>query len=152
MNDAGTSRGGGLPHGYRGRMRYVVTEADTARVVGSGDVSVLATPRLIAWMEAETVLAAAPLVGAEQTTVGTAVRIDHVKATPVGGAVEVSAHLTTDGRARHLTFALTAVDESGQRVAGGEIDRVVVDRARFLGSLNSRPDAEEEPSGDGASA
>ena len=50
------------------------------------------------------------------------------------------------------TFALTAVDESGQRVAGGEIDRVVVDRARFLGSLNSRPDAEEEPSGDGASA
>jgi predicted thioesterase len=120
-------------------MRHVVTEGDTATAVGSGDVSVLATPRLIAWMEAETVLAAASLVGAEQTTVGTAVRVDHVKATAVGAAVEVNARLTSDAQARPLTFAVTALDENGQRVAGGEIDRVVVDRARFLGSHQSGP-------------
>ncbi|NYG08663.1 putative thioesterase [Phycicoccus badiiscoriae] len=118
-------------------MRYQVTERDTARAVGSGDVSVLATPRLIAWMEAETVLAAASLIGPEQTTVGTAVRIDHVKATAVGDAVNVTARLTGDAQSRRLTFAVTALDEGGQRVGGGEIDRVVVDRARFLGSLQS---------------
>jgi predicted thioesterase len=33
-------------------MRYEVSDADTAEALGSGDVPVLATPRLIAWMEA----------------------------------------------------------------------------------------------------
>jgi predicted thioesterase len=139
----------GLAHGYRVKVRYVVTEDDSANVVGSGDVSVLATPRLIAWMEAETVLAAASQIGTQQTTVGTAVRIDHVKATAVGGAVDVTASLMTHGQARRLTFALTALDDRGQRVAGGEIDRVVVDRTRFLQSLREPPSsAREEPSAD----
>jgi fluoroacetyl-CoA thioesterase len=36
-------------------VRYEVTDTDTAASVGSGDVPVLATPRLIAWFEAATV-------------------------------------------------------------------------------------------------
>ena len=119
-------------------MRHEVRDSDTAASLGSGDVSVLATPRLIAWMEAETVHAAAPLVGAGQTTVGTGVRIDHVRATPVGGSVDVSARVSSPGDARHLTFEVTATDDSGDKVAGGEIHRVVVDRERFLSSLRER--------------
>jgi len=72
-------------------MRHVVTDLDTAAAVGSGDVPVLATPRLVAWMEAATVVAAAPLLGAGDTSVGTAVRIRHRRATPVGQGVEVTA-------------------------------------------------------------
>lgn len=64
-------------------MRYTVTDDDTAARVGSGDVPVLATPRLIAWLEAATVQAAAPFTAAGQTTVGTAVRIEHRRATRV---------------------------------------------------------------------
>jgi predicted thioesterase/catechol 2,3-dioxygenase-like lactoylglutathione lyase family enzyme len=86
-------------------------------------------------MEAETVLAAAPLVGAGQTTVGTAVQVDHVRATPVGGSVDVSARVSGPQDGRRLTFEVTATDESGERVGGGEIERMVVDRARFLASL-----------------
>lgn len=119
-------------------MLHEVRETDTAASLGSGDVSVLATPRLIAWMEAETVLAAAPLVGAGQTTVGTGVRIDHVRATPVGRSVEVSARVASPKESRRLTFEVTATDDSGNRVAGGQIDRVVVDRQRFLESLLGR--------------
>src|SRR5271166_4631776 len=98
-------------------MRYQVTDADTAAQVGSGDVPVLATPRLIAWLEAATVQAAAPFAGPGQTTVGT---------------VEVTAEpLPIDGRL--LTFQVKAIDDSGQLVARGEIDRVIVDRQKFLG-------------------
>ncbi len=43
--------------GRRGEFDAPVTEADTAMAVGSGDVAVLATPRLIAWMERAAVLA-----------------------------------------------------------------------------------------------
>lgn len=112
-------------------MRYNVTNVDTAIQLGSGDVPVLATPRLIAWLEAATVRAAAPFMGPGQTTVGTAVRIEHRRATDVGGAVEVTAEpAPIDGR--RLTFRVMAVDDSGQVVAQGEIDRVLVDREKFL--------------------
>jgi predicted thioesterase len=113
-------------------MRYHVTDADTAAQVGSGDVPVLATPRLIAWLEAATVQAAAPFVGPGQTTVGTAVRIEHRRATHVGGTVEVTAEPSpNDGR--RITFRVKAIDDSGELAASGEIDRVIVDREKFLG-------------------
>jgi|SRR5947209_13595072 len=113
-------------------MRHEVTDADTAAALGSGDVPVLATPRLIAWMEAQTVREAQSLLGHGQTTVGTAVRIEHLRATPVGGVVEVTATPPIDVDSRKLTFSVLAVDGSGQIAAQGEIERVIVDRARFL--------------------
>ncbi|MFV0137847.1 thioesterase family protein [Streptomyces sp. HMX87] len=108
-----------------------MTEADTAVTLGSGDVPVLATPRLIAWLEAATVRAAAPFTAAGQTTVGTAVRVEHLRATAVGGYVDVSAE-PPDAAGRRLTFRVRAVDGTGRPVAEGEIDRAVVDRQRFL--------------------
>ncbi|MBR7839266.1 thioesterase [Actinospica durhamensis] len=120
-------------------MWYEVTAEDTAAAVGSGDVPVLATPRLIQWLEAATLEAARPFVDAARTTVGTAVRIQHLRATPVGGRVEVTAAVTTrpeqDVPARRLTFTVHAVDGAGQQVAAGEIERAVVDRERFLASV-----------------
>jgi fluoroacetyl-CoA thioesterase len=113
-------------------VRHDVTNDDTAAAVGSGDVPMLATPRLIAWLEAATVRVAAPFVSAGQTTVGTAVRIVHRRATPVGGSVEVVAEIQ-HRTGRRLTFVVQAVDGSGTVVAAGEIDRVVVDRERFRG-------------------
>ncbi|MEU7058768.1 hotdog domain-containing protein [Streptomyces sp. NPDC046197] len=112
-------------------MRHEVTEADTAVAMGSGDVPVLATPRLIAWMEAATVRAAAPYAEAGRTTVGTALRIEHLRATRVGGRVDVCAEPPVRV-ARRLTFRVRAVDGSGTLVAAGEIDRAIVDRERFL--------------------
>ncbi|QMU70563.1 thioesterase family protein [Streptacidiphilus sp. P02-A3a] len=113
-------------------MRYEVTEADTASALGSGDVPVLATPRLIAWLEAATVASAAPLLrAASQTTVGTAVRVQHRRPTRVGGWVEVAAEPSATSGDR-LTFTVRATDGSGRVVAEGEIDRAVVDREQFL--------------------
>ncbi|MFJ8094780.1 thioesterase family protein [Streptomyces griseofuscus] len=109
-----------------------VTDADTARALGSGEVPVLGTPRLIAWLEAATVRAAAPFTGPGETTVGTAVRVRHLRATHVGGRVEVTARPPARTGARRLTFAVRAVDAAGLPVAEGEIDRAVVDRRRFL--------------------
>jgi predicted thioesterase len=112
-------------------MRHEVTDADTAAALGSGDVPVLGTPRLIAWMEAATVQAAAASLNPGQTTVGTSIRIEHRRATVVGDRVEVTA-TPPRGRSRLLTFDVLAVDGAGQVVASGEIDRVIVDRNRFL--------------------
>ncbi|WP_406176183.1 thioesterase family protein [Streptomyces sp. NBC_00996] len=109
-----------------------MTDADTAVTLGSGDVPVLSTPRLIAWMEAATVHAAAPFTGTGQTTVGTAVRIEHLRAIRVGGRVDVIAEPPAAAAGRRLTFLVRALGGSGELVAAGEIDRVIVDRQRFL--------------------
>ncbi|MFZ0834793.1 MAG: thioesterase, partial [Mycobacterium sp.] len=108
------------------------TDADTATSVGSGDVPVLATPRLIAWLEAATVQSAAPFLAPGQTTVGIAVRVEHLRATRVGGAVEVFAEPPSAPAGRALTFAVRAADDTGRLVATGEIDRAIVDREKFL--------------------
>ncbi|QTE02874.1 thioesterase family protein [Streptomyces cyanogenus] len=113
-------------------MHHEVTDDDTAVRLGSGDVPVLATPRLIAWMEAATVRAAVPFLGPGQTSVGTAVRVEHLRATRVGGQVEVTAEPASAPAGRRLSFAVRAVDGSGRVVATGEIERAVVDRRRFL--------------------
>lgn len=117
--------------------RYEVTDADTATALGSGDVPMLATPRLIAWMEAATVQGAAQFVETDQTTVGTAVRIEHRRATPVGRSVEVIAEPPSSPSGRRLTFTVRAFGRSGELVAAGEIDRAIVDRKSFLEATSS---------------
>jgi predicted thioesterase len=50
----------------------------------------------------------------------------------VGGTVEVIAERPA-AVGRRLTFQARAIDDSGQLVATGEIDRAIVDRKQFLG-------------------
>ena len=108
----------------------IVSPADTAAAIGSGDVEVLATPRLIALAEAATVDALVGQLDESSTSVGMRIRVDHLQPTPVGAAVTAEAVLDKiDGR--RLTFTVTVTD-SGGLVAAGKITRAVVDRARFL--------------------
>lgn len=119
-------------------LTFVVTPTDTALAVGSGDVPVLGTPRLIAWLEAATVAATHELyvdpLATGQTSVGTRVDVEHSAATPVGARVTVTADLAhRDGRL--LRFTVSAQHDVGDGdvvVAQGTITRVVVDRERFI--------------------
>ena len=70
-------------------LRFTVTEQDTALALGSGDVPVLATPRLLAWMEQASVVAVAPSLDGSSTSVGVEVWMRHRRATAVGRTVEV---------------------------------------------------------------
>jgi fluoroacetyl-CoA thioesterase len=84
----------GLAVGLRATVRHVVTEADTAIRAGSGDVPVLATPRLLALAEAACVAALESHLGAGMTSVGTGVALEHRRPSPVGTDIEVEAELT----------------------------------------------------------
>src|SRR5713226_6371006 len=84
----------GLAVGLRATVRHVVTEADTAIRAGSGDVPVLATPRLLALAEAACVAALESHLDAGMTSVGTGVALEHRRASPVGTEIEVEAELT----------------------------------------------------------
>jgi fluoroacetyl-CoA thioesterase len=113
-------------------VTHTVTEADTARALGSGDLDVLGTPRVLAWLEEAT--CAALELGAGQTSVGTRVELEHLAASPVGDVVSATATAVhTDGRL--VRFQVAAHDSAGVLLATGEVRRVVVDRERFLGRI-----------------
>ncbi len=119
-----------LQPGLSARVELTVTDADTAQALGSGDVPVLATPRVLALAEAATVAALAARLDSGQTTVGTRVELDHVAATAVGRHVTALAILAkVDGR--RLLFDIV-VRDGEELVAEGRVERVMVDRQRFL--------------------
>jgi len=97
----------GLAVGLRATVRHVVTEADTAIQAGSGDVPVLATPRLLALAEAACVAALESHLDDGMTSVGTRVALEHRRASPVGTEIEVEAELT-ELAGRRLVFGFVA--------------------------------------------
>lgn len=116
--------------GLKGEARLTVGEADTARALGSGDVDVLGTPRLVALFEQATVEALSGMLDDDQTSVGMRVQIDHLQPTPIGAEVVVEAHLEKI-EGRRISFTVTASD-SGGLVAAGKVTRVLVDRVKFM--------------------
>jgi len=114
--------------------RYIVGEDDTALVVGSGDLPVLATPRLIAWMENTAMRSVAQTLGDNETTVGGKIDVSHLRPSAVGTEVIVTAVLdNAEGRKR--TFSVVAKDSEGV-IAEGMHVRFVVDRERFMEKLH----------------
>jgi predicted thioesterase len=125
-----------------GRVTFTVGSDDLATALGSGDVPVLATPRLIAWLEAATLAAAAPHLPPGHTSVGTAIEVDHVTASPLGALVTASA-VIRQSESRQFVFEVEAVHEVDGRaavvIAHGTVIRAVVERERFLARAGVAP-------------
>jgi fluoroacetyl-CoA thioesterase len=115
--------------GLVGERDIQVTPEHTARHLGSGNVSVLATPEMIRLMEGAAVRAVDPLLPEGYQTVGVHVDVDHLAATPLGMKVRVRAELLqVDGR--KLTFHVEAFDEV-EKVGEGTHQRMIIDLAKF---------------------
>jgi fluoroacetyl-CoA thioesterase len=119
-----------LASGLTASITLKVEEGDTALALGSGDVPVLATPRLVALLEQASLEAIGARLGADKTSVGYEVQLAHLSPTPVGS--EVTAEATLESvEGRRLTFRVSVTDARGL-VAAGRITRVVVVRDRFI--------------------
>ena len=70
--------------GLTGRTTVEVTQDDTAATLRSGDVPVLATPRLVGLCEEACVQAIRGALPAGLTTVGMRVQFDHLAPTGIG--------------------------------------------------------------------
>jgi predicted thioesterase len=111
-------------------VELTVADADTAIAIKSGDVPVLATPRVIALCEEAAVKALSGELNAAETSVGMQVQLDHLAPTAVGHVVIAEATVEKVN-GRRITFTVSVSDERGL-IAVGRVTRVVVDIDRFL--------------------
>ena len=125
-----------LTIGIKGQAEMLVTDAVTARNVGSGTVAVLATPMMIALMEKTCLQSVRPFLKEGQDTVGTRVDVSHTAATPVGMTVRCESELVEIDR-RRLVFRVTARDDAGV-VGEGLHERFIIDIAKFQAKALTR--------------
>jgi fluoroacetyl-CoA thioesterase len=124
--------------GIEGTATLEVTPASTAIALGSGDLPVLGTPRLIALMEEAACAALADVLLPESTTVGIHVDVRHSVASPLGASVTATAQVT-DIDGTRILFDVTATHRRGDEtveIGRGTHRRVVVDRAAFLARVD----------------
>ncbi len=130
-----TSAGHGPHAGLSAQLELTVDDEDTAEHFHSGDVPVLATPRLLALCEEAAISALDGHLSDSQTSVATRVQFDHLAPVAVGSVVLAEATLVkVEGR--RLIFTVSAArleNDGGGLVGAGRVTRVVVDRAAFLG-------------------
>jgi fluoroacetyl-CoA thioesterase len=113
-----------------------VTAGQTARHLGSGGIEVYATPAMIALIEAAAVAAIDPLLPEGQASVGMALDVRHLAATPLGEQVHARAEVTAvDGR--RVTFHVEAWD-AHEQIGEGTHTRFVIDVARFMKRLDEK--------------
>jgi len=122
--------------GMQSEQTFLVEEKYTAGHIGSGSLRVLATPSMIAFMERVAANFMQSQLPPGSSSVGVAVDVRHLAATPVGCTVRVTCEVTAiDGR--RVDFAVEAWDEF-EKVGEGRHRRVVIDVERFLKRLEAK--------------
>jgi predicted thioesterase len=118
--------------GLSGEREVIVTDAMVTTHAGGGRGGVLTTPAVIGLMEGVAQEVTRPYLPRDCTTVGFEISVRHLRPTPLGMAVRVSAELLeVDGR--KLLFKVEAHNEKGL-VATGTLRRTIV----RLGQLDER--------------
>ena len=122
--------------GLNGKSEMVVKEEDLVSQLGSIDVDVLSTPRLIQLMEAAAIKAIQEFMPPNQLSLGTHVKIKHLSPTPLG--VKVVAHaILKEVNENRLIFLVDAYDEM-EKVAEGEHERLLVSKEGFLQKVKKK--------------
>lgn len=112
----------------------ITVEANqTAEFLGSGNLPVFSTPAMIALMENTAIKCLSDLPEGN-TSVGTSISVNHLKASPIGATIRCTATITaTEGR--KYTFHVSATDEAENLIGEGTHDRMVVNLEKFMSKI-----------------
>lgn len=122
--------------GIKNSLERTVTENNTAVSMGSGTLSVFATPAMVALIEETAWRSVVPYLDEGQATVGTGLNISHVSPTPLGMTVKCETELIeVDGR--KLKFKAEVFDETGL-IGTGTHERFIINASKFQAKADSK--------------
>ncbi len=115
--------------GTRFRQEWVVTEEMLAKNVRSGAVEVFATPMMVALIESTASDCLQQFLELGTISVGLAISVTHIAATPLGMKVYAEAEITAV-EGRRVDFKVTAFDET-EKISEGTHSRVYLNQQKF---------------------
>jgi len=119
-----------IPIGTRAEVTNFVEHRHTLASLSPELPAVLATPWMIGWMEHACFQAQKPFCEDGETTVGTAIHVDHRAPTTIGQTVVAEAVLErVEGR--FFIYRVTARNEQ-QPIGSGTVHRAVVNVKKFM--------------------
>jgi fluoroacetyl-CoA thioesterase len=110
--------------GLTGEFQFIVETKHAIEFAEGGMPAVLSTPSLIGLIERTARQALAPLLDANERTVGTEIEMRHLAPTPVGATVTITVRVIR-AEGREVTFAVEARDEH-ETIARGVHKRAVI--------------------------
>ncbi|MFI5268486.1 MAG: thioesterase family protein [Chloroflexota bacterium] len=128
------------PVGSSSESQHIVTEADTAHAWGNTNVHVLATPRLLQWIEQTTGMLWRGYRDPEQEALlGTEFCFKHLGPALPGATVTIRASVTEVDR-RRVRYRFEAFDHAGP-ICEGSSENFIMPMDRHLQRLEQRRQA-----------
>ncbi|BAL62118.1 hypothetical protein QQG09_01635 [Melissococcus plutonius] len=115
---------------------YLVNEKDTAKEMGSGDLEVLATPKVVAMVENTAKDYLNNKLSEYETSVGIAIELNHLKPSMVGAVIQVK--LLEISQNKNKTYFQFEVYENQCLIAKGTHTRATVITQDFLTNLEKK--------------
>ena len=117
------------------KQNYLVQDNNTAKFMGSGDLKVLATPSLVAFMENAAKNYLNTFLSDELGSVGSNININHLAPTLVGKEITVQGKVTEIIKEKIIIFSLEAF-EADKKIGDVTHTRVIINNEKFLNKLS----------------
>jgi predicted thioesterase len=115
--------------GKAASVGVIVDEFSTAIAAKSGSLPVFATPMMVALMEHAACECLAGYLDEGQTSVGSAISVEHTAPSPLGAIITATAVIESVS-GRKVEFSVSASDNAGE-IGKGAHTRIIVDGERL---------------------
>ena len=117
------------------RQNYLVSENNTAKYIGSGDLNVLATPSLVAFMENSAKTFLNSFLTQDLGSVGSNININHIAPTLINKEITILGEITEIIKDKIVIFNLEAF-EGEKKIGDASHTREIINNEKFINKLN----------------
>ena len=115
--------------------KYTILEENSAKNMGSGDLDVLSTPSLVAFMENAAKNYLNNFLTQELGSVGSNININHLAPTLIGNTITITGKVTEIIKDKIINFSIEAY-EGNKKIGTANHTRVIINNNKFIEKIS----------------
>ena len=115
--------------------KYTILEENSAKNMGSGDLDVLSTPSLVAFMENAAKNYLNNFLTQELGSVGSNININHLAPTLIGNTITITGKVTEIIKDKIINFSIEAY-EGNKKIGTANHTRVIINNSKFIEKIS----------------
>ena len=115
--------------------KYTILEENSAKNMGSGDLDVLSTPSLVAFMENAAKNYLNNFLPQELGSVGSNININHLAPTLIGNTITITGKVTEIIKDKIIHFSIEAY-EGNKKIGTANHTRVIINNSKFIEKIS----------------